>query len=207
MLPLKNFSLICKLLRSSPTAESSRHRYGASLILDYTSDFVDVKFFNVYDQKNDSTITRNNTTYFTSNSFLDQIFVNDTKTEERTHSLQALFKIGSTELPVSLSYTKGDQHTPNGQEFDFIEQLTGNPLSATAVIYAKPSALIGDMGVATPSNSALWNIIASSTNLTDESYDVKADWKIPFRLSESFSGKFSAGGKYHDVSRSSDNVQ
>jgi len=186
---------------------TKRHRYGASVILDYTSDFVDVKFFNVYDQKNDSNVTRDNTTYFTSNSFLDQIFVNDTKTEERTHSLQALFKIGSTELPVSLSYTKGDQHTPNGQEFDFIEQLTGNPLSATAVIYAKPSALIGDMGVATPSNSALWNIIASSTNLTDESYDVKADWKIPFRFSESFSGKFSVGGKYHDVSRSSDNVQ
>ena len=186
---------------------TKRHRYGASLILDYTSDVVDVKFFNVYDQKNDSTITRDNETDFGSNSFTDEIFVSDTKTEQRTHSIQALFKLGGTELPVSLSYTKGDQHTPNGQEFDFIQSLTGTPITGNALIYGKPSALIGDMGVMNATQSVLWNIYETNTNLTDESYDAKIDWKVPFKLSEDFSGKLSIGGKYHDVDRSNDNTR
>ena len=100
---------------------TTRHRYGGSLILDYTSDFVDVKFFNLYDQKKDSSITRDNTTQFNSREFFDQVFVNQTKTDQRTNSLQALFKIGGTELPVSLSYTKSDSHAPNGLEFDFYQ--------------------------------------------------------------------------------------
>ena len=184
---------------------TKRHRYGASLILDYKSDFVDVKFFNVYDQKNDSNITRNYSTDFGSNSFTDQIFVSDTKTEQRTHSLQALFKLGGTELPISLSYTKGDQHTPFGQEFDFIQSLTGTAISGAALAYGQPSALVSDMGVMRASQSVLWGIEETNTNLTDASYDAKVDWKIPFKLSEDFSGKLSVGGKYHDVDRSSDN--
>ncbi len=186
---------------------TKRHRYGASLILDYTSDLVNVKFFNVYDQKNDSTITRDNSTNFGSNSFEDQIFVSDTKTEQRTHSIQAIFKLGRTELPISLSYTKGDQHTPNGQEFDFIQSLTGAPITGNALIYGQPSTLINAMGVMNPSDAVLWNIFETNTNLTDASYDAKVDWKVPFTFSEDLSGKFSIGGKYHDVSRSSDNTR
>ena len=184
---------------------TKRHRYGGSLILDYKSDFVDVKFFNVYDQKNDSNITRNYSTDFASNSFTDQIFVSDTKTEQRTHSLQALFKIGGTELPISLSYTKGDQHTPFGQEFDFIQSLTGTAIPGAALAYGQPSALVSDMGVMRASQSVLWGIEETNTNLTDASYDAKVDWKVPFKLSEDFSGKLSVGAKYHDVDRSSDN--
>jgi TonB-dependent receptor len=180
-----------------------RHRYGASLILDYASDLVDLKLLNVFDQKNDSTITRDNTSYFSNSSFEDDIYVNETKTTQETHSLQALFKLGGTELPISLSYTRGEQQVPNGQQFEFIQQLTGTPLSQNALVYGQPSRLINDMGVMNPANSILWNIIDSDTKLTDNSYDAKLDWKIPFRLSESFSGKISVGGKYHSVDRTS----
>ena len=186
---------------------TKRHRYGASLILDYKSDFVDVKFFNVYNQENDSTITRDYSTYFSSNRFVDQIFVNDTKTEQRTNSVQALFKLGGTELPISLSYTKGDQHTPNGQEFDFEEDLTGKPISGAALAYGEPAALVNAMGVMNASNTVLWNIFETQTNLTDAAYDAKFDWRVPFKLSESFSGKLSIGGKYHEVNRASDNTR
>ncbi len=148
---------------------TKRRRYGASLILDYASDFVDVKFFNVYDEKDDSSITRDNSTDFGSNSFTDQIFVSETKTEQRTHSIQALFKLGKTELPVSLSYTKGDSHTPNGQEFDFIQSLTGTPISGAALAYGQPSALINDMGEMKATQSVLWDIFETNTNLTDAS--------------------------------------
>ncbi len=184
-----------------------RHRYGVSAILDYASDFVDLKLFNVYDQKMDSTITRESTTNFGSNSFGDQILVNMTKTIQETHSLQALFKLGGTELPISLSYTKGEQYMPNGQEFDFTEQGTGQALSPGQVIYGQPASLMDAMGVMTPANSILWDIFDTNTKLTDNSYDAKIDWKVPFKLSDSFSGELSAGGKYHDVTRTSESTE
>ncbi len=56
-------------------------------------------------------------------------------------------------------------------------------------------------------NSTLVDMRITNTNLTDESYDAKFDWKVPFKLSESLSGKLSLGGKYHSVSRTSDNNQ
>jgi TonB-dependent receptor len=193
---------------------TKRHRYGVSLILDYASDFVDLKFFNVYDQKTDSNVTRTYITNFSNNSFTDQIFINETKTIQQTHSLQALFKIWGTELPISLSYTKGEQNTPNGQEFDFLETGAGTALPSSLRTYGEPSDLIRTQGVLNPYASVggnalttLNNLYENVANLTDESYDVKADWKIPFKLSDSFSGIISAGGKYHETTRNSSNLR
>ena len=93
-------------------SNTTRHRYGASAILDYASDFVDVKLFNVYDQKSDSNISRGNITSFSSTQFQDQVFVSRTRTEQRSHSLQALFKFAGTELPISLCTQKPTKAPP-----------------------------------------------------------------------------------------------
>ena len=186
------------------TASSvQRHRYGLSLILDYTSNLVDLKFFNVFDQKSDSNFTRDYTNQFASNSTLYQIFLNETTTKQRTHSLQALFKFGGTELPVSISYTKGEQNIPDGLQFDFL-QSGMSTFTANQRIYAAPSDLINIQGVQDPSKSTLWNLFHSDTKLLDESYDAKIDWKIPFKFSDLFSGNFSVGGKYHRTNRNSE---
>jgi TonB-dependent receptor len=186
-----------------------RQRYGGSVILDYASDLVDVKFFNVYDAKVDSNITRNYTNTFTSNGFTDNLFMSKTTTEQFTSSLQALFKFSGTELPVSISYTKGDQNRPNGMEFDFVENGQGavSPIPPSLMIYGQPSTLVTTHGVMNPYlvNTTLWDMFSSSTDLTDESYDAKADWKVPFKISDLFSGKLSAGVKYHQVNRDSYN--
>jgi len=189
--------------------KTTRHRYGASLILDYTSDLADVKLFNVYDQKGDSTIQRDNKTEFESRDFHDQVYANYTKTEQETHSLQALFKLGETELPISLSYTKGTQHEPNAYEYDFFETAVATAPKGNQLIYAQPLALINAMGVLDPNNtnSTLYNLLRNNTDLTDESYDAKVDWKVPFKFSDSFSGRLSVGGKYHSVRRTSSNMQ
>ena len=187
---------------------TERNRIGVSLILDYASDFVDVKLFNVYDQKRDSNIIRTKTSRFNSNEFFDQLFVNETKIEQRTHSLQTLFKIGDTKLPISLSFTKGEQNIPNGLEFDFLQ--TGIPAIPTAdKIYGDPRELILQMGVIDPTsvNTTLWNMLRNNTSLSDESVDIKIDWKVPIKLSESFFGNLSAGFKYHSVKRESNSEQ
>ena len=187
---------------------TKRQRYGVSLIIDYTSDLVDVKFFNVYDSKIDSTITRDFTSSFTGNNFENDYFIYKTRTEQRTNSLQALFKLAGTELPVSLSYTKGDQSTPNAQEFIFLQ--TGvPPISPSALVYGQPSNLIRDMGVLDPSsvNTTFTDMLINNESLNDAEYDAKIDWKVPFKLSDSFSGKLSVGGKYHSVDRVSNNYE
>jgi len=187
-------------------ASLNRHRYGASLILDYASDFVDVKFYNVYDQKRDSNTTRTYVSGFNTNDFNYNIYASETKTEQRTHSVSALFKLEGTELPISLSYTKGNQATPNGMRFIF-QQTNVPAVSASLRVYGEPSQLVAAQGVMDPTsvNSTLTDMRIRNTNLTDESYDAKIDWKVPFKLSESLSGKLSLGGKYHAVSRTSDN--
>ena len=187
---------------------TKRNRYGASLILDYKSNLVDLKFFNFYDQKNDSNITRNNTTYFVSPEFYDQILVNQTRTIQETHSLQALFKIGGTELPIILSYTKGKENTPNGLEFDFYQTNIPAP-SASSLIYGEPTNLVRSMGVLDPSNvnTTLNNMLTNNTSLLSEQYNAQIDWKVPFKFSDELSGVLSAGGKYQLVNRESNNIQ
>lgn len=187
---------------------TERNRYGASLILDYASSFVDIKFFNFYDQKNDSNISRYNLTYFVSPHFYDQLFINETKTIQETHSLQALFKFAGTELPVSISYTKGKQEVPNGLEFDFYQSGIPAP-SASSLIYGQPLNLLNAVGVLNPNsvNTTLYNMLANNTNLLSEQYDGQFDWKVPFELSNDFSGKLSTGGKYQLVNRESNNTQ
>jgi TonB-dependent receptor len=195
----------------------NRHRFGLSLVLDYTSDFVDIKFFNVYDQKNDSTLSRDNITSFANTNFTDNINVNETITKQRTHSLQGLFKFGGIEVPVSIAYTKGEQNVPNGQQFVFLQTAGGNPVSAAQQIYGSPNSLIDIQGVMNPlgtnnniaarDNTTLNNMLINNTKLSDESYDGKIDFKVPFKLSDVLSGKLSAGGKYHYVNRVSTNQQ
>jgi TonB-dependent receptor len=187
---------------------TKRQRFGATIILDYTSDFVDLKLFNVFSSKIDSSVVRDFTSNFAGNNFEDDFFLTKTKTEQRTNSLQALFKFSGTELPVSLSYTKGTQTSPNSQEFTFLQSGL-SAISASTLVYGQPADLIHLMGVLNPSsvNTTLTNMLINNTSLNDAEYDAKIDWKIPFKFSDSFSGKLATGGKYHTVDRISNNSQ
>jgi TonB-dependent receptor len=183
-----------------------RNRYSGSVILDYASDIVDVKFYTTYEQRKDSTLTRSNQETFLNSQYLYQIFANITKTEQRTHSLQFLFKLGKTELPISLSYTRGDMRSPNAQQID-IYGYQGDPnyqpLKVTQTNFVQPSVLMNYMGPQKPEYSLLQQPNIINTSLTDQSYDVKADWKVPFKMSDKLSGVLSVGGKYHSIERNS----
>jgi len=186
----------------------TRHRYGGSVILDYTTDFVDLRFFDVYDQKRDSVLQRDYTSNFQSNSFQYYIYAQEWKTEQWTHSFAAKFKFWGTELPVSLSYTRGIVTVPNQMAFEFYE--TNLPaVPASQVIYGDPAMLMGIQGVMDPTsvNSTLYDMSITNTHLTDNSFDLRADWHVPFNFMDAVSGTFSLGGKSHGVARSSDQTQ
>ena len=128
-----------------------------------------------------------------------------TNTEQRTHSLSALFKVLGTELPISASYTKGDATTPQQQSFDFQETNVLPHIPQTLWLYGDPLALMRYQGVMDPTStgSTLHDMVITHSQLNDESFDLKADWKIPFVLSDDLSGKFSVGAKTHGITRTS----
>ncbi|HUI10117.1 MAG TPA: TonB-dependent receptor [Bacteroidota bacterium] len=186
----------------------TRHRYGGAVILDYTTDVVDLRFFDVYDQKLDSVIQRTFADQFTQNSLNYNILAQRWRTEQWTHSFSAKFKFWGTELPLSVSYTRGIVSSPNQMQFNFIETNL-NAIPAGQLIYGDPQTLMTMQGVMDPStaNSNLNDMLLTQQHLTDNSFDSRIDWKIPFRYSDLLSGTFSVGAKAHSVSRSSDQSQ
>jgi TonB-dependent receptor len=183
-----------------------RKRYGGSLMLDYKSDFVDIIFFNIYNQKKDHDEQYNTSINFQATG--DGLFtvldnISDFKTEERTHSLQTKFKFLGTELDASFSYTKGNYSNP-GYDFPFIQVKTPSLPGANIYVYADPASLINLAGADNPANMYLRNLDKTNNFLNDNTTDAKLDYHIPFRVSDEFSGKLSLGGKYHKFNRVND---
>jgi TonB-dependent receptor len=186
-----------------------RKRYGGSIILDYESDFIDVIFLNLYSQKNDNDWQYNNYVNFegplttNDNLFAKLYATSQFKTEERTHSLQAKFKFWGTELDASLSFTKGDYSNP-GYDFPFMQVSTPNPFKPSDYIFKDPAALIAKAGADSPKDFYLRNLDITDNSLSDREYDGRIDYKVPFKLSDDFSGKLIAGAKFHELERSND---
>ena len=190
------------------TNQQKRNRNGGSAIFDYSSDLVDLSFYNLFSEKNDKVISSANTINFldagTDGGFSRQYTLTSYHTSERTHSLQSLFKLGDSKLNVSLAYTNALTDAP-GQYFPFIEEATTSVFPSESALYnAQPAGLITAMGASNPAHTWLQRLNIFNTTLLDENYDGKADYKVPFKISDELSGTVSVGGKYHGVRRVSD---
>jgi TonB-dependent receptor len=198
-------SLIRKTNSSRLTVDNlDRKRYGGSVILDYESNFVDLIFFNLYNQKKDHDERYDNNINFqaTGDNLFSKLYgFSDFKTEERTHSLQSKFKFQGTELSTSLSYSKANYSNP-GYDFPFMQLGTPSLFGANAFTFADPKSLMATAGDNNPANMYLRNLDITDNSLNDNTYDARVDYHIPFKLSDAFSGKMSVGGKYHEFSRS-----
>ena len=185
-----------------------RKRYGGSVVLDYESDFVDLKFFNIYTQKQDHDARSdfntdfNPSDYFLNAGLFSSIYtIQDFTTEERTHSVQAKFKFAGTELDASYSFTKSDYNN-SVYGFYFIQNMIMNPYAANQNVYAQPSTLMAlSFPLLKESNWYTPDIDYAHNFLNDNSNDVKLDYHIPFRVSDYLSGTISLGGKYHEFDR------
>lgn len=200
-------------LRTQGTALSDnltkRERHGGNLILDYKSDFVNIKLFSLYNQKIDDVVERVNTyTFIRPNEpFANRSAQYQANTKLLTNSLENTFKFLNTELSLTLAYSNAKHNTPR-QDFNFVELSDGaDPINQDWLIFRQPAEVLEEYGGTSVNESFLQTMSFSESSLTDKNYDVKLDWDIPFKISDRVSGTFSVGGKYHRLERESDNVQ
>lgn len=184
----------------------NRQDYGASLVLDFESDLVNLKLFNLYEQKVDAVTQFQNVSNFaTIGSFNDYVNVNRNKTNEGTSILNALFKLGQTRLPITLAFTTANNYSPNNQSFTFGETNVPGP-SVSQMIYAMPLPLLNDMGVFDPHNpnALLTGMSMMQAKNLDNDYEAKADWEVPVTLSSGVSLGLKIGGDYKYRNRTSE---
>lgn len=188
---------------------TERDRTGASLILDLKSDNFDVLFFNLYNNKVDDVLSRVNTYTFTQAAFPYNhnigVWLSDTK--NWTHSLQSQFRFAGTKLDLILSYAKV-KNDGNGRGFPFQQESVGaDPIDQDWLEFRDPAEVLELYGTTNPEESYLGIDEISGSILTDQNYDAKIDWHIPYKISDFIKGTFSVGGKYHKLDRFSDGWQ
>lgn len=189
--------------------EQTRRRTNINLILDYKNDWWKVKFLNLVSQKNDLTRSRENTYFFKPSGGGGNFQLNaseaDWRVGSRTHSLQNEFTIGNiSRLQLTLSHTYATRIT-NTQNFPFRE-LSNFGINENDLIYALPENLLESVGgpeALNIGNTFLQQFGITDSDLTDVSYDAKLDYEIDYRLSRSISGTLRLGGKYHELTRTS----
>ncbi len=186
-----------------------RTRTNGTLILDYNSDWWDVKFFNLLGINEDFTINRTHqrTLKTERRDYHQNIGEWNAGNLTRTHTLQNKFVFGSSVLRLDGSATIAEVEN-RGQNFAFFEE-TGLNLPERMLVYADPIDIISDYPAAgfdsLDVNQSYLNSMAwDETRLSDKSYNARLDYELNFEFSEKISGKFQTGGKFHQLIRESD---
>ena len=189
--------------------KQTRHRTNVSLILDYRNKWWEVKLFNLLSIKNDDVLTRNNGREFLTQtmaaSYTQNVNEAFWKTMTRTHTLQNTFRFGTSKVDLNLSTTYADVDM-NDQYFPFVENSRLN-IDQEWLVYRDPNEVfesIGGLDSLKISDTYLREFNLTKQQLIDESYDASLDYELSFNLAGAVSGKLKLGGKFHQLTRTSD---
>lgn len=189
--------------------ELNRSRTNGTLILDYSSDWYKVKFFNLIGSNNDFTINRSYNRILSTDirDYYQNVGKWDSENLTRTHALQNQFMFGTSIIRMDLSTTRAEVNN-KGQNFGFFEE-TGLSLPQESLVYADPIDVISEFPKAgfdslNVNNAYLNSMAWDETKLNDVSYDARIDYELSFSLSDNINMKFKLGGKYHQLERRSE---
>ncbi len=207
----KNIAEEDDLYTSSATLTKNskdRQRTNASIVLDYKSDFVTIKFNNIFSRKKDYLVTRNNIFQFNTDYFLYGISDHTSIESIHSHSLSSIFNIGNTKLDVFLSYSNTNlDATSDIYNFKDIYIMNGGSIPESSRLFAMPGDLITEFfDISSIDHSTLQNNVRGNTERDDVTKTAKLDWELPFAITDKISGKIKVGGKYSRKDRS-DNSQ
>ncbi len=184
----------------------NRHRTNASIVLDYKSDFVKIKFNNIFSRKKDYLVSRNNVFDFNSGYFLNSISDHTNIEMMHSHSISSLFNIGNTKLDVFVSYSNVNLDvTSDNYDFKDIYNLSGSSIPESKKLFAMPGDLITEyFDISSIDHATLQANTRGGTVRDDVTKTAKLDWEIPFSIGDVVSGNIKIGGKYSRKDRSDD---
>jgi TonB-dependent receptor len=187
----------------------TRRRTNGSLILDFRTNWWNIKFFNLLSIKNDDVLSRNNQYIYNPSgnpqNFALTVSETEWKTMTRTHTLQNTFRFGSSKLDLGLSTTYAEA-TSDDESFPFIE-INDYGLDQNWLVYRDPKEIMKKVGGPDSlkiKDTYLREFDLGNNSLIDESYDARLDYELSFSLFKIVSGKLQLGGKYHQLTRTSD---
>ena len=187
--------------------QQTRKRTNGSLILDYRTNWWEMKFFNLLSMKNDDVTSRNNQFIFNQQdsptNYQQTLRDEKWRTMTRTHTLQNSFRFGISKLDLDLSTTYS-KVTQDEQYFPMIEINEYN-LDQNWLIYKQPATIMDSIGGAEGLkivDSYLQELNTGDQQLTDISYDARIDYELSYRFG-GLSGKLQLGGKFHQLTRTS----
>ena len=190
--------------------QQTRNRTNGSLILDFRNKWWEVKFFNLLSIKNDHVVSRDNRYVFSANlgpnlgNFNLKVSDEVCKTFTRTHTLQNTFRFGRSRINLDLSTTSAKVNLDE-QYFTFLERNNYH-LNQNWLIYRQPMEVLDAVGG--PDSLKIENTDLRTFNvgeqiLNDESIDIKLDYELSYAFGK-LSGRLQLGGKYHQLTRTSD---
>lgn len=175
----------------------SRERKNGSIVFDYKSDFVNIKFNNVYSQMQDYNVQRVNSFRFNSNDFGFTIL--DSKPIEtlRSHSLRFDFKIKSSDLSIGAYYSNSHLDY-NADIYNFRDNtvLGGSSIPEDKKLFAMPVDIIRSYyDISSIDHAILQDNVRQKIIRDDITKSMNLDWKQPFSF-DNVSGFVKIGGKY-----------
>ncbi|MCP4310644.1 MAG: TonB-dependent receptor [Bacteroidetes bacterium] len=182
-----------------------RERVNGSFVLDYKTDFMNLKFNNIYSKRKDNIERRRAIYRFEDNNY--DFFIMEEFPEEsfQLHSLSGEFNIGSTVLDVDASYSRSKSDRYRDRYLHEDREALSTLINPTQLRYAQPADLIRDyyQEELTPERAVVrWN--ERETEIRDDNTKtLNANWKIPYRLG-GVSGFLKTGFRYKKKIRSSD---
>lgn len=187
--------------------EQTRTRTNVSLILDYKTDWWDVKLINLYGKRDDEILRRSNNYLFTDNgsgqNFSLNIYNDSHNTTNWTQTLQNRFKFGkSSILDVSLSYSTNEASAEK-EQYIFGENSPYG-LSQNWLVFRDPAEAIASVGGADSlniDNSFLREFGLGYSIIEEKDYDAKIDYEVSYHISDNFHGKIKIGGKLNIMKR------
>lgn len=189
---------------------NTRKRYSVSGVIDFNNGWWDLKFYNLYNRKNDDRVVRENSYHFLHSALQDPYRFEKTVHKQlwgsdlRTHTIKNTFSFLGTELNVNASATFA-KTIRNQERYPFAEEgLWRDDIPQSWLSYRQPDQAIDSMRPLIVENTYLQAFNLSNQELTDKNYDVRLDYKIPFTIKAGLKGNVQFGFKYHKTIRISD---
>lgn len=181
----------------------TRERYGGNLILDYTIPHGSIKLVNMLARIKSIFTEHRQTINYDAGRMEWQLRDGENYTDQRMHSLKLDYDLGFINADLSISYTS------SGNKLDKSPVINFNQVDALQSGVPRDNKVPEDLTYLLTKYKGDNNVVLRSADLftndyKESKYTYKADFEIPFNLSDDLGGFFKFGGQIYNQKNSTD---